>query len=88
MSLRAAASSGASKIAIPGVDPPERRSDQDDRALGEEALEPLEVGAPDLDLLGRHRRREVVARGVDEIDPFGHRRTIIVLDAADVARRL
>jgi hypothetical protein len=71
MIRRAAASSGASKIAIPVLEPAERRPHEDDDAFGEESLAALEVGGPGRLFLGGHRRREVLARRMDEVDPLG-----------------
>src|SRR5664280_718168 len=57
----------------PGVDPSQRRPREHEDAVGQEALQPLEVDVPDRLLLGRHRRCEVIAGRVEEVDPRGHR---------------
>jgi len=41
-------------------------------AAGQQALQPLEMLCPDGLLIGCHRRSEVIARRVDEINPFRH----------------
>src|SRR3954452_6013820 len=55
-----------------GVRLPERRAGQDQRPVVEQSLEALEVDAPHGPLLVGHRRGEVLARGMDEVDPRQH----------------
>src|SRR4051812_5081358 len=69
----------------PGVDVAERRAGQDERPLVEQALEALEVHAPDGLLLVGHRGGEVLARGMDEVDPRQH--LLAPLGYADCGRR-
>src|SRR5579863_6600022 len=59
-----------------GVDGTQRGAGDDERALGEQAFESLEMDVPDLALMVGHGGGEVLARGMDEVDPLGHRKSL------------
>ena len=60
----------------PGVDRAQRRPGEDQRSLVEPALQQFHVLAPHGLLLRRDRVGEVLARGVDEVDPLAHGREL------------
>jgi len=54
------------------VDRSQGRAGEDKLAAGQQALQPAEMLCPDGLLIGCHRRSEVIARRVDEVNPFRH----------------